>query len=301
MILRWAAEALFWILLGSILWMGWIVSQLVNGWYFIRHPGGIVTSLRMRAGSPPVPLSRSRSLTLSSKQPQGDHSQAQSLFFVKLPSEIRQKVYRDILVAPNGLHPLAHDGTVVRRLPGEIPRGDKILPLLCSCRRIYLEAVSLLYEDNTFIFDGLQTIQILPQCITRRRLLSVRRLHLDVDAFLDRSVLPRVVSSWKSTCGVLAGMGGLVQLRIALRSVDTVDTKRAYPLASVLDPLRRVKVSSVIIEVPPSGDPESLLDGTDDLPFILVPNPGLVSRHYKCEWWHIPRSRLLPPPYWPDS
>lgn len=159
MILRWAAEALFWILLGSILWMGWIVSQLVNGWYFIRHPGRIVTSLRMRAGSPPVPLSRSRSLTFSSKQPQGDHSQAQSLFFLKLPSEIRRKIYRDILVAPNGLHvrrthlrlcstpcagiphthcqqPLAHDGTVVRRLPGETPRDDKILPLLCSCRRV---------------------------------------------------------------------------------------------------------------------------------------------------------------------
>jgi hypothetical protein len=156
------------------LWFFWAASLIFNGVWYALHPTELVKKIRTTGGRPPVALSRSRrSLTLPLRRQQEDvqqrcHDQLQSLFFRKLAPEIRCMIYREILVPSNALHvrrthrrlcsmpcrnvnpqadmqsdvhsscwpPLADDGTVVRRLPGESPHQNQILPLLCSCRRV---------------------------------------------------------------------------------------------------------------------------------------------------------------------
>ncbi|KAL2815265.1 hypothetical protein BDW59DRAFT_166856 [Aspergillus cavernicola] len=316
-------NALFWVPLGIFLWTCWILTQVCNGWYYIRHPEAVVPDFCKRAGRSPLPLPRSRQSLTRVDATTSYYSQSQSPLFQLVP-ELRQVIYQDIVVAPSALHvrrahrrlcstpcegghhdhcrqPLAQDGTVLRRLPSERPRWDKFLPLLRSCRRVYSEAIHLLYESNTFIFDDLQAIRSLPRCITPCRLSSIRRLHIDIDAFENRSVSPKILSAWKPTCDILSGMQGLIKLTITLRSHDTTETQKKLALSSILDPLKSVKVSKFVVQVPPNGDPENVVDGTDDVSFVLVPKAGLFSRHYRCEWWDFPKSRLLPPPYWPDS
>jgi hypothetical protein len=168
------AETLFVALFIIGLWSFWAASLIFNGVWYALHPTELVKKIRTTGGRPPVALSRSRrSLTLPLRPQQQDvqqrcHDQLQSLFFRKLAPEIRCMIYREILVPSNALHvrrthrrlcsmpcrnvnpqgdmqsdvhsscwpPLADDGTVVRRLPGESPHQNQILPLLCSCRRV---------------------------------------------------------------------------------------------------------------------------------------------------------------------
>ncbi|KAL2867825.1 uncharacterized protein BJX67DRAFT_77778 [Aspergillus lucknowensis] len=322
---EWLIGRLFFAALLAVVWSVWACSIVIKGVYYIFHPVEFVKMLRLRGGSPPKSLPRSRrSLSLSSEQPRASKkpprtfTQLQSSFF-KLPAELRQLVYREILASPVPIHvrrthrrlcsmpckgahhshgncgqPLSEDGTVTRRLPGEAPRQDKRLPLLRSCRRVYTEAVELLYTANTLHFDDLQTIQCLPRCITPRRLSSIRFVTLDLLAFWDATVNPEILEAWKPACDVLAGMQDISELTITLHWRSKWSTDKA-PLSTLLDPLKDIKTSkSFIVEVPPNGDPESIVDGTGDVPFTLVPDASLkIQRHDKCIWWGG-QSKLFP-------
>lgn len=169
-----AAELLLITLFVLGLWFFWGASKIYNVLWYAFRPIEIVKKTRSRGGRPPVALSRSRrSLTLPLQPQEEDaqqrpYDQLQSLLFANLAPEIRCMVYREILVPSNALHvrrthrrlcstpcrhlnrqgdmqsgihsscwpPWADDGTVLRRLPGETPRQNQILPLLCSCRRV---------------------------------------------------------------------------------------------------------------------------------------------------------------------
>ncbi|RHZ70279.1 hypothetical protein CDV55_100459 [Aspergillus turcosus] len=257
--------------------------------------------IRSRRGRPPVALSRSRrSLTLPLRPQQEhvqqrSHDQLQSLFFTKLAPEIRCMIYRGILVPSHALHvrrthrrlccmpcinlkretsvthhshgscyqPCADDGTVLRRLPGETPRQNQILPLLCSCRRVYTEAIGLLYKANTFDFDDPLTVQALPLCMVPHRLASIRHIRLDIQAFENRDILADVSSSWEQACTVLAGIEALEELVVTLRTLD----------------------KGTFLEVPPYEDPEKLVGGLGVVPFTLQTKYFVHGGTRSCSWW----------------
>ena len=70
-----------------------------------------------------------------------------STFFTRLPRELREKVYKDLLldekngVEPQGTFP---PGKKVRRIYPEILR---------ACKQAYAEAIVVLYEQNLFRFE----------------------------------------------------------------------------------------------------------------------------------------------------
>ncbi|KAF7128676.1 hypothetical protein CNMCM5793_003527 [Aspergillus hiratsukae] len=327
-----AAEILLIALFAICLWFFWGVSLIFNGLWYAIHPTEIVKRILKNGGRPPVALSRSRrSLTLPLRPQQedvqqGSHDQLQSLFFSKLAPEIRCVIYREILVALNALHvrrthrrlcsmpcrnlnrqgdvhytrkscaqPLADDGTVLRRLPGEHPHQNHILPLLCSCRRVYTEAIDLLYEGNRFHFDSPLTVQALPLCMVPHRLASIRCIQLDIRAFEDRAIGADVVSSWEQACSVLASIEELEELVITLRSVENGTFYKPLPLLTLLRPLTKITASRFVVEVPPYDDPEDIAGGLGVVPFTLQTKDFLQETIYRCSWWGSATPRWFPP------
>ncbi|KAL5041036.1 hypothetical protein BDW71DRAFT_19575 [Aspergillus fruticulosus] len=210
--------------------------------------------LERRARAPtPLPRRRhslSESATTSGKQNRA-HNQTQSIFF-KLPPELRNIVYEEVLVSSAPLHvwrthrrlcsrickaerktaweslasklhdkclpPMASDGSVQRRSDDddEPPRKDRFLPLLSSCRRLYSESISLLYSKNKLLIDDHRTLLTLPSVIPARQLNMIRSVYLYVNAFRDYHIDCDISSSWQQICTTLAGMEGLEDIRIAL-------------------------------------------------------------------------------------
>ncbi|KAF7183933.1 hypothetical protein CNMCM7691_004423 [Aspergillus felis] len=309
------AETLLIVLFIIGLWFVWVVSLIFTGLWYVLQPTEILKKILKKGGRPPVALSRSRrSLTLTLPPQQEDvqqrsHDQLQSLFFTKLAPEIRRMIYREILVPSSALHvrrthrrlcsmpcrnlnpqadmqsdihsscypPWADDGTVARRLPGESPHQDQILPLLCSCRRVYTEAIGLLYEENKFHFDSPLTIQALSL------------------SFEHRAIVANVLSAWEQACGVLAGIEALEELVVTLRSLDMGTLYKPLPLLTLLRPLTKIQVWKFVVQVPPHDDPEGIVGGLGVVPFKLETKDSLHGTIYRCSWWGSERPRWLPP------
>ncbi|RDW67501.1 uncharacterized protein DSM5745_09367 [Aspergillus mulundensis] len=180
--------------------------------------------------------SHRRSLTISESDSGAGRtdSQAQAWLF-RCPREIRDIVYLEVLRVPN-LHIWRSEGRVhVSRcrvgdstaidiydgfdagfdhfLPERTPCADSdmqyaVLGLLCSCRRIYTEAVQLLFEQNTFHASH-RTLNVLPQAMAPGRLASIRTLRAYVP--LSDSEL----ATWKRASAVLKRMSGLRSLHVS--------------------------------------------------------------------------------------
>ncbi|KAL3446384.1 hypothetical protein BJX65DRAFT_130583 [Aspergillus insuetus] len=297
----------------AFLWVVWLGMTVIDGVYYICHPRRFITMRRLRGGSPPVTLARSRkrSRTLSAMQP---HPQQQSLFF-KLPLELRQMVYREVLIPRTPIHvrrthrrlcstpcrgvphsqncaqPMAADGTVARRLLGEAPHRDKILPLLRTCRGIYFEAADLIYTANTLTFEDLATLAAFPQCVTPDRLSSIQGVQLDLFPFKDdkeeRNYLDAIRTGWQPAIDALVAMHGLDDLTIRIPwswDLPRWELHRDF----LLGPLKGVTAArKFVVELPPSADLESNVDGVDgDVPYTIVANADLQIPHYsRCDWW----------------
>ncbi|KAL4901244.1 hypothetical protein BDW74DRAFT_160554 [Aspergillus multicolor] len=176
-----------------------------------------------------------RSLTISGPNDtyRRTESQGQAWFF-RLPREVREIVYVDVLCGSN-LHIWRKEGKVhVSRcrvansteinnydscdaifghVDSERPPcvdSDKqysAIGLLASCRRIYTEVIQFIFEKNTFHLSH-RTLNRLPQAMIPIRLSSIRSLRLYVP-FSD-SELP----TWKRASAVLKRMPGLRSLHV---------------------------------------------------------------------------------------
>ncbi|KAL4875124.1 hypothetical protein BJY04DRAFT_167582 [Aspergillus karnatakaensis] len=329
------SNLLYYIFLTIFLWTLYIASEIINCARYIRNPTELTRRIYQASGSPPRALPRSRrSLTIGLPQVP-TAAPTQSSFLVKLPPEIRQLIYRHVLVSPTPLHlwrthrrlcstpcvatgpldpdsiywehltshdfcypPLAQDRTVRRRLPGEDSRRERVLPLLCTCRAVYAESISLLYTANTLFFMDLRTVCALPRSLVPARLASIRSIRINLYAFLNEAVPVHIQEAWKPACDVLAAMPRLSELIINLGVKQTSSSAPTPNATGLLEPLRRVRAEKFIVKVPPNGDPESIIDGVDDVPFTVQPT-RYISREYKCGMSVVPVSRILPPPFWP--
>ncbi|KAJ0422009.1 hypothetical protein BJY00DRAFT_94417 [Aspergillus carlsbadensis] len=175
----------------------------------------------------------------------------------------------------------------------EIPKGNGVVKLgkhrgrgvvriqlevLRVCRRVYTEALPILYEKNTFALRSSSTISALPQHILPARLNSIRSIHFSTRAIftaLTNSVAAYPVpewsfnttASWLTAWGVLASMSGLRELVVTLDAEWGYDLERTIPW--LLGPMRGVCVEEYRVLVVCEVDLEGVIGGLGELPFRL--------------------------------
>jgi len=96
---------------------------------------------------------------LKSKLPESD--QVESPLFAKLPTEIRLKIYALMLVSPD---PIKSPHTLLPSEPVLLSNDRHPAPsidavFLCTCQKIYCEALPVLYGKNTFAFSSASGVQ----------------------------------------------------------------------------------------------------------------------------------------------
>ncbi|KAI9875835.1 MAG: hypothetical protein M1830_007923 [Pleopsidium flavum] len=173
--------------------------------------------------------------------------QAGSPILQRLPAEIRSKIYYEVfggeilhLVqlpkrlghvrcrAPSSTDPLrtCMPDTRGPASAREIKTSSLDLPLLQSCRQVYVEAISILYACNVLDLDDASSLLYLSQTIRPQRLAAVKRLQLKWDFLIPPLVIPetkdpewfpRDDQTWESFWRVIATqMPGLVQLTLVI-------------------------------------------------------------------------------------
>ncbi|KAL9595759.1 MAG: hypothetical protein Q9219_006257 [cf. Caloplaca sp. 3 TL-2023] len=112
-------------------------------------------------------------------------SNARSTVFFTLPLELRNNIYRYLVISPLSqashcqlYRPLCVDDVIFRI--GYFEK-DTVMPLLLTCRQMHVEASMVLYRENVFIFHAsslvprpLPILDLLPQ----RYLRSMRKVYL---------------------------------------------------------------------------------------------------------------------------
>ena len=219
-------------------------------------------SIEPRPRPRPLPVSRPRALTPSrsprtvSEPPPTTSPQLQCPLFYSLPLEIRRLIYRHTFVS--GAAHIVRIGTrlghvrcherhhVWPRTPhrcwgpgaaasdpchgprGQLTEEDRrgLLPLVMACRRIYTEAIPVLYEETTFSILDLESMISLADTILPQRLHAIRTVELGwyfcipyplyTRRFQRAAPPPYDVATWERFWAILADMTGLRNLRVDL-------------------------------------------------------------------------------------
>lgn len=235
-----------------------------------------------------IPISPPRASSLHSVAPcapigQRDHSDIfrpapQSSFF-RLPIELRNTIYRFIVVSPLSqslraslCRPICVDQTMFRI--GYFQR-DTVLPLLLTCRQIHLEASSILYAENVFVFH-VSTLGQLPIPffnVSPSYLRCVRRAYLRTEIFLTPPLAPLEPSSPLRALQDRAVQSVADHTRCESEHCHSIEIECSNIAASQAVPAE----SGILVD----------LEGTIDLPaadwpWKLQRDPGLL---YQDEWW----------------
>lgn len=126
-----------------------------------------------------------------------DQTKPQNAAFFKLPIELRNAIYRQIVISPLSratncrIHRPVYVDDAVFRI-GYFKR-DSVLPLLQTCHQMHVEASNILYGENVFIFHAsslannpLPFFDRLPATYLRR----LRRAYLLTEYFLPWPLQP---------------------------------------------------------------------------------------------------------------
>jgi len=155
-------------------------------------------------------------------------------------------------------------------------RPANLLPLLQTCRLVYAEAVSMLYRDNIFDIDHVDTLLYMTRCILPRRLHQITRLNYSCD--FSQPVYPDSprYKTWCEACNVLSSLSRLQELTIHLTGMFDV-TSEYYESKSwvpLLDGLKQVKATRRYdVYIPWSEEECSRAAAENDFPFTLVSWP----------------------------
>ncbi|KAJ9641995.1 hypothetical protein H2201_004530 [Coniosporium apollinis] len=196
-----------------------------------------------------LPLPEHSSGVLSEKPTQRTYDQQQSRLF-KLPLELREQIYREVLSGPP-IH-------IIRKQKklGHL-RCKAIRPEDCPVK--YSESINILYTHNTFSLNDLDSLRYLSSTLIPPRLALIKTLHLhwsfteplyDIvhelfrDAGLYTSLYPpHDEATWEECWRIISTqMTGLREIRVAItdgpgRWDETQERK-------MLEPLRKVNMSS---------------------------------------------------------
>ncbi|KAJ5142236.1 hypothetical protein N7526_003231 [Penicillium atrosanguineum] len=227
--------------------------------------------------------------------------QSQSRLLSTLPAEIRRVIWRHAVGGqllhmarvPNrlvalecaqpkdltkDLETLRHDcwcmtrigalrGTITRvyraKNSAQPTRPANLLPLLQTCRLVYTEAVSMLYQDNIFDIDHVDTLLYIQRCILPQRLHQITRLNYSWD--FSQPVYPDSpqYKTWREACIGLLSLSRLQELTIHLTGTFHVSPS-----------ITKVKAAPRYnVYVPWSEEECSWAAAENDFPFTLVSRP----------------------------
>ena len=238
--------------------------------------------LRQIYAPPPLPPKRKRNLTLPFPSPisktsnptrQWTSEQDHCGFLQVLPYDVRRIIY-EMLLANEHFHiirlrrKLRHirckispknsshnktcwgmstvDGILIRDLEKN-PLGHGLLELLRTCRRIYTEAIDILYSQNIYDINGPESLVSFSRILLPHRLNAIRSLqmtwaffHAGQTVFDEEKILLQGDEAlWTACWAIVSSMKGLNDLRIWLSMSPAAATTRK-PEHALLIPLARI-------------------------------------------------------------
>jgi len=171
--------------------------------------------------------------------------------------------------------------------------GMRVLGLACTCRRIYVEVIPLLYTVPTFVMNSVCTLPWWKDTLLPFRFDSVRSLRLrflllptrqDPDfvqhpesKFSSNAASRLADDMWRNTWNVVAQMIGLRKLRVMLDTMPaTVDPAVEM---EVLEPLCEVRgIEDYVVLLAWNLDTETISEATKkDMPFRFVRSTGITT------------------------
>ncbi|PGH27352.1 hypothetical protein AJ80_01064 [Polytolypa hystricis UAMH7299] len=246
----------------------------------------------------PLPTVRARSLTLplpadsasGTKRAQRTGWQTQSRLFSMLPPELRMRIYT-ALFADQDIFVLKDERLrYVKWLPSKHP----LLPLLLTCRRVYSEAIDLLYSHTHFNFNDYDTIVWFGSTVLPQRLNLVRFLSVQWDCicfWLPNLRVPPPYDryTWFKVWDLIASMQGLRELRVKVWNGPRMNRQTEIDVFSPLRELKHLKVFEVELSwklARENEDDEDENDGEDD-PHVDAPyKVSRVRRDYATDDWN---------------
>lgn len=265
---------------------------------------------RPRALTYPLPANPDKSASRSwnpfkKSAAQQTLDQSQSALFSRLPYEIRQLIWTEILGgrllhiahAPKRLlaiecgETLSSQSELSPRMHGCWPgtwdrppgydwpgvfsnsaKAVKLLALLQTCRAIYTEAISKLYKDNIFDINHIYPILYLRQSVLPKRLNQIRFLNFTWNFKYHRASSPGRygLQRWGAACDVLASLDGLQELVIYLDGL--IFQREGKP---VLEAMRQIKAAKKFDVDLPCIEPAwaDAVEKEGGYPFKLVRHP----------------------------
>ena len=251
----------------------------------INAPPPLLPASRPRTLTPPPSRSSEQpSDASSSPLQQVTLPQSKSALFSRLSPEIRQLIW-DILVGGNCFHiarlprrllaikcaedigppgaTASHNcwglktdyectthyaGLYLYPFNNHPARPANLASVLQVCRRMYAETLPILYGNNTFDINHLDTLFYLEQSILPSRMEQIRFLNLEW-RFTRNGVsnpVPYDLGTWVAACSTLKSLTGLQHLVVHIGG-DALSFKgcpRDHHWESILDPLAEIKVSN---------------------------------------------------------
>jgi hypothetical protein len=249
----------------------------------IKAPKQLPRNRPRQLTDPPLHPPRSWKDVLLRHVQQQTYDQSASLLFARLPIEVRRLIWTNVLGgnllhiarAPKRLIAIACVGTadpqsatrkhncwgwtsnplIQSRTPGFYlgPFDDSpakpanLLPLLQSCRKAYTESISILYQDNVFDLNHIDTLFYLQRSVLPQRLAEIHSLNLSWNFTYPIAIspVPYNLATWAEACGVLASLPELQTLRVRLTGGDVSpgeDRKNRWgPLLEAMKKIKSVR------------------------------------------------------------
>lgn len=201
-----------------------------------------------------------------------DHGVQQSDFFNKLPRELRDAVYAELLALeePLDLKFVPHSKDTFRI---RCEQASRLLAFPKTCWQAYLESIHYVYSANTFRIDHPGILSLLPLYTAPRLLASIRSLRLYFSMPLVYQEVVRVSDAqreykplWDQGWSVVSKLQGLKTLYVKLaRSMRSYEPNQR----AALQPLRKVKGLESFVIVADEHLFESAVEGIEAT-FIIV-------------------------------
>lgn len=153
-------------------------------------------------------------------------------------------------------------------------RPANLLPLLQTCRRIYQETICILYEDNIFDLNHVDTLAYLRRTVLPQRLDQIRVLNFTFYfKWFMRDVVPYDLTTWSETCNSLARLAGLEELKMHLtESLVLYQVGKPCQWAQILEPLMQIMIPKKFQVVVPLPEDSCLQMAREkNYPFQLLP------------------------------
>ena len=246
---------------------------------------------------------------------QKTHSQSQSALLAQLPAEVRRIIWSYAvgrrllhivrlptkLLAIECVEPMSperetyhhacwgfHRSFRSPRLPGfyggPLPQHPAqpadFAPLLQTCRMVYREAAPIMYSDNIFDVNHLDTLLYMRRSILSHRLAEIQSLNMTWDFFNSPS-MGGPVDAWTLVCQLLAGLTSLKELTLHLLEVSPTRMIRGGRWGKPFEQLMDIKTPQrfdVFVSWPEEKWAEFhaqfLPDEEDDLLFQVLAEPA---------------------------